>query len=66
MVEDMPRLALFLLFLRAHPNICIHVRIRNLHTDYLFRALGLDPTVLLLVMLMVSLSTCLGRRLVIS
>ena len=35
MVEDMLRLALFLLFLRAHPNICIHVRIRNLHTDYL-------------------------------
>ena len=44
MMEDMPRLAPFLLFLRAHPNIRIHMRTRNPNTDYLFGALGLDPS----------------------
>ena len=43
MMEDMPRLAPFLPFLRQNPNIRIHMRSRDLHTDYLFRALGLDP-----------------------
>ena len=43
MMENMPRLALFLPFLRQHPNIRIHVARRNRHFDTLFRVLGLDP-----------------------
>ena len=44
MMEDLPRLAPFLIFLRKHSNILIHMSTRNLHTDYLFQALGLDPS----------------------
>ena len=43
MMENMPRLAPFLPFLRQNPDIRIHVRARDSHIDYLFRALGLDP-----------------------
>ena len=43
MLENMPRLASFLLFLRQHPNIRIHMIRRDYHTDILFRALQLDP-----------------------
>ncbi len=43
MMEDMPRLAPFLIFLRKHPSISIHVTNRGAMTVALFRALGLDP-----------------------
>ena len=44
MMENMPRLAPSLPFLRKHPNIRIHMRTLNSNTDYLFQALGLDPS----------------------
>ena len=43
MMENMPRLATFIHFLRRYPNIRIHTMSQNAHTASLFRALRLDP-----------------------
>ena len=43
MFENLPRLAPYLVFLRRHSDVRIHMVTRNRHTDYLFSALGLDP-----------------------
>jgi hypothetical protein len=44
MIEDMPRIAPFLQFLRNHPNIVIHVARRTSVIDALFQALHVDPS----------------------
>ncbi len=43
MMEDLPRLAPFLRFLRQHSTIHIHTTRRDARTDALFLALDLDP-----------------------
>ena len=43
MVEDIPRMALFVLFLQSHPSIKIHTMDNSPRTQKIFKALGLDP-----------------------
>lgn len=44
MVEQLPRLAPFITFLRRFPTIRIHIAATSFHTDILFRDLDLDPS----------------------